>query len=111
MAQQGQQPAENYRTFPVLKQQFTIEKKFEFLRELGAGAYGVVWYSFHWISKITRFFLFSACRDTELGINVAIKKIQKIFDKRILAKRTLRELKLLRHFNSHENVRTCGGGV
>jgi mitogen-activated protein kinase 7 len=35
---------------------------------------------------------------------VAIKKISKIFDKRILAKRTLRELKLLRHLHGHENV-------
>jgi mitogen-activated protein kinase 7 len=35
---------------------------------------------------------------------VAIKKIGKIFDKKILAKRTLRELKLLRHFNGHENI-------
>lgn len=49
----------------------------------------------------------SACRDSEASINVAIKKINKIFDKRILAKRTLRELKLLRHFNSHENVFDC----
>jgi serine/threonine protein kinase len=46
----------------------------------------------------------SACKDTELGIQVAIKKINKIFEKRILAKRTLRELKLLRHFNKHENI-------
>lgn len=74
--------------FMVLRQSFTVDKKYQFIRELGVGAYGTV----------------CACRDTELGINVAIKKISKIFAKRILAKRTLRELKLLRHFSNHENV-------
>jgi mitogen-activated protein kinase 7 len=31
--------------------------------------------------------------------------VQKVFEKSILAKRALREIKLLRHFNGHENVR------
>ncbi|KAI3632014.1 hypothetical protein MIR68_009850 [Amoeboaphelidium protococcarum] len=79
---------DNLRTFKVLKQDFTLDKKYVFEKELGVGAYGVV----------------CGARDTSLGINVAIKKINKIFDKRILAKRTLRELKLLRHFNAHENI-------
>lgn len=30
-------------SFPVLRQQFTVDKKYEFIRELGVGAYGVVW--------------------------------------------------------------------
>eukprot|EP00158_Paraphelidium_tribonemae_P008904 Partr_v1_DN28721_c0_g1_i2_m62788 putative mitogen-activated protein kinase len=74
--------------FTVLRAPFTVDSKYQFMRELGVGAYGVV----------------CACRDKELNINVAIKKIQKIFEKRILAKRTLRELRLLRHFNTHENI-------
>jgi mitogen-activated protein kinase 7 len=35
---------------------------------------------------------------------VAIKKVTKVFEKAILAKRALREVKLLRHFSGHENV-------
>lgn len=38
------------------------------------------------------------------GQEVAVKKITKIFEKDIFAKRALRELKLLKHFNNHENV-------
>lgn len=45
-----------------------------------------------------------AAKDVETGQEVAIKKVTKIFDKPILAKRALRELKLLVHFNGHENV-------
>ena len=47
----------------------------------------------------------SAAKSMETSQEVAIKKVTKIFDKPILAKRALRELKLLRHFNGHENVR------
>lgn len=46
----------------------------------------------------------SAAHDTELKKDVAIKKVNKVFERKILAKRTLRELKLLRHFLDHENV-------
>jgi mitogen-activated protein kinase 7 len=36
--------------------------------------------------------------------DVAIKKITKVFSKQILTKRTLREIKILRFFNGHENI-------
>lgn len=42
--------------------------------------------------------------DTKTGNRVAIKKITNIFEDEIKAKRILREIKLLLHFNSHENV-------
>lgn len=35
---------------------------------------------------------------------MAIKKVTKVFDKTILAKRALREIKLLRYFNGHDNI-------
>lgn len=39
------------------------------------------------------------------GIDVAIKKVgAKNFEETILTKRALRELKLLRHLNGHDNV-------
>lgn len=49
------------------------------------------------------FISFSAAVNSETGQEVAIKKIGNAFDNRIDAKRTLREIKLLRHME-HENV-------
>jgi len=65
-----------------------LQKKYQITRELGQGAYGVV----------------CAAKNIQTGQEVAIKKVTKIFDKPILAKRALRELKLLVHFNGHENI-------
>ncbi|MBA0611154.1 hypothetical protein Godav_011857, partial [Gossypium davidsonii] len=57
------------------------------LRPIGRGAYGIV----------------CAAVNSETQEEVAIKKIGNAFDNRIDAKRTLREIKLLRHMD-HENV-------
>ncbi|CAM8887100.1 unnamed protein product [Rhodiola kirilowii] len=57
------------------------------IRPVGRGAYGLV----------------CAAVDSETREEVAIKKIGNAFDNRIDAKRTLREIKLLRHMD-HENV-------
>ncbi|KAJ3144013.1 Mitogen-activated protein kinase [Irineochytrium annulatum] len=66
-----------------------IASKYKFTREIGMGAYGVVW----------------AAVNNETGEHVAIKKVgAKNFQEEILAKRALRELKLLRHLNGHDNV-------
>ena len=35
---------------------------------------------------------------------LAIKKVTNVFSKKILAKRALREIKLLQHFRGHRNV-------
>ncbi|KAF7725928.1 Mitogen-activated protein kinase [Apophysomyces ossiformis] len=78
----------SYQSFPVLNQQFIVDKKYQFIREMGQGAYGVV----------------CAAKDTEKDEQVAIKKVCRIFEKNILAKRALREVKLLKHFNGHENI-------
>ena len=48
--------------------------------------------------------LSSSARDNQAQIDVAIKKVHNVFQKPILAKRALREIKLLRHFAGHENV-------
>ena len=49
-------------------------------------------------------FFFSAAVNSKTREEVAIKKIGNAFDNRIDAKRTLREIKLLRHMD-HENVK------
>ncbi|ORY06303.1 Pkinase-domain-containing protein [Basidiobolus meristosporus CBS 931.73] len=65
-----------------------IDRKYQLIRDLGQGAYGVV----------------CSAKNIETGEELAIKKVTKVFEKNILAKRALRELKLLRHFNGHENI-------
>jgi len=40
---------------------------------------------------------------------VAIKKVTNVFSKKILAKRALREIKLLQHFRGHRNVSLVPG--
>ncbi|KAL6979556.1 Mitogen-activated protein kinase 6 [Sarracenia purpurea var. burkii] len=67
---------------------FEVSKKYvPPIRPIGRGAYGLV----------------CAAVNSETHEEVAIKKIGNAFDNRIDAKRTLREIKLLRHMD-HENV-------
>jgi mitogen-activated protein kinase 1/3 len=66
---------------------FEIDTKYVPIKPIGRGAYGIV------CSSINR----------ETNEKVAIKKIHNVFDNRVDALRTLRELKLLRHLR-HENV-------
>lgn len=67
-----------------------IDKRFQVIKELGHGAYGLV----------------VSAKYTELpnGGSVAIKKITNIFSKKVLCKRALREIKLLKHFTGHKNI-------
>jgi serine/threonine protein kinase len=46
----------------------------------------------------------SAATNSQTGEGVAIKKVTNVFSKKILAKRALREIKLLQHFRGHRNV-------
>eukprot|EP00037_Helgoeca_nana_P013251 m.121909 g.121909 ORF g.121909 m.121909 type:complete len:568 (-) comp21925_c0_seq2:97-1800(-) len=70
-----------------------VDARYQPLKLIGSGAYGVV----------------CSAHDRKTGKEVAIKKIQKAFDIVTIAKRTLLEIKLLRHFQSHENVITIEG--
>jgi len=65
-----------------------LDQQYQIIRDLGKGAYGVV----------------CAARNKLTGEEVAIKKVIKIFEKTILTRRALREIKLLKHFNGHENI-------
>lgn len=73
--------------FSMWQTMFEIDTKYVPIKPIGRGAYGIV------CSSINR----------ETNEKVAIKRINNVFDNRIDALRTLRELKLLRHLR-HENV-------
>jgi len=66
---------------------FEAPKRYTILEPVGQGAYGVV----------------CSAQDEELGEPVAIKKIENAFEHITFAKRTLRELRILRHMK-HENM-------
>jgi p38 MAP kinase len=66
------------------------------------GAFGLVWYVLHPLDTKAEL-PNSSAKDELTGQSVAIKKIMKPFSTPVLAKRTYRELKLLKHLR-HENV-------
>ena len=66
---------------------FECDLRYTPLESIGTGAYGVV----------------CAAKDNKTGRKVAIKKISKAFDILTIAKRTYRELKILRHLR-HDNI-------
>ena len=67
--------------------QFEIDERYVPIKAIGKGAYGVV----------------CSAKDALSGDKVAIKKITNAFDNLTDARRTLREMKLLRHLK-HENI-------
>ena len=76
-----------YHTFKASGQQFEVPSRYQLIRPVGHGAYGIV----------------VSVNDTVTGKQMAIKKIRSAFDDRIDAKRILREIKLLKKLE-HENV-------
>ncbi|KAG9393145.1 Mitogen activated protein kinase 13 [Carpediemonas membranifera] len=78
---------EGYSSTMINGTRFTVPSRYQVVRALGHGAYGVV----------------CLAKDTITGENVAIKKIARLFDHVIDTKRALRELRILSHF-SHQNI-------
>lgn len=76
-----------YNQFLVCGSLFECPARYLPIKPIGKGAYGVV----------------CSARNLETNEKVAIKKITNAFDNAVDAKRTLREIKLLKHL-SHENV-------
>ncbi len=77
--------------YMVLGSKFEVPKNYEIIDPVGSGAYGVVVASRD-----------LSCEDKENNL-VAIKKIEKAFEHKVFAQRTLRELKILRLLQ-HDNV-------
>jgi len=78
------------KVFKVFNQDFIVDERYNVTKELGQGAYGIV----------------CAAVNVETNEGVAVKKVTNVFNKKILAKRALREIKLLQHFRGHRNI-TC----
>ncbi|KAJ1770761.1 mitogen activated protein kinase [Coemansia sp. RSA 1813] len=66
----------------------SLDGAYRIVRDIGQGAYGFVCEAEH----------------IETGQHVAIKKVSRVGEKEVLAKRSLREIKLMRHFSGHENI-------
>eukprot|EP00939_MAST-03C_sp_MAST-3C-sp1_P002938 g2938.t1 len=80
---------DDYHTVEVAKSsRFWIRKRYRNLKQIGTGSYGIV----------------CSADDTKTGTKVAIKKVKEVFEDLVDAKRILREIKLLCHLGSHENV-------
>ena len=69
------------------EEEFKLPPRYEVIKPLGSGAYGLV----------------VSAKDTKKDIEVAVKKMERTFDHVLFAKRTLRELKILRLLH-HENI-------
>lgn len=82
----------NYVTVPISKENktetFTVNARYRIIRKVGSGAYGTVCSAF----------------DLQHQQYCAIKKVYRVFDKKLLTKRCLREMKLLRLFNNHPRI-------
>jgi len=74
-------------SFMVSGHRFDVDTRYHLMRGLGQGAYGVV----------------CSALDSVTNKKVAIKKTISVFESHTVAKRTLREIKLLRHFH-HDNI-------
>eukprot|EP00420_Gonyaulax_spinifera_P012023 CAMPEP_0197927564 /NCGR_PEP_ID=MMETSP1439-20131203/100923_1 /TAXON_ID=66791 /ORGANISM="Gonyaulax spinifera, Strain CCMP409" /LENGTH=449 /DNA_ID=CAMNT_0043550143 /DNA_START=52 /DNA_END=1401 /DNA_ORIENTATION=- len=66
---------------------FEVAKRYSILAHIGRGANGIVCHA----------------EDTESGEQVAVKKIEGVFEHMTITRRTLRELRILRHLQ-HENL-------
>uniref|UniRef100_A0A8D8RXT5 mitogen-activated protein kinase n=1 Tax=Cacopsylla melanoneura TaxID=428564 RepID=A0A8D8RXT5_9HEMI len=71
----------------INKTEWDVPERYQMLTSVGSGAYGQV----------------CSALDSVTGVKVAIKKIARPFQSAVHAKRTYRELRMLKHMN-HENV-------
>ncbi|XP_067950481.1 mitogen-activated protein kinase 14A-like [Watersipora subatra] len=78
---------DGYYRIELNKTVWEVPKQYQMLSPVGTGAYGQV----------------CSALDTEKNIKVAIKKLTRPFQSPIHARRTFREIKMLKHMN-HENI-------
>jgi serine/threonine protein kinase len=78
----------NEQTHYIASTSFVLDKRYQSLKAIGKGSYGVV------------------CKavDSVSGVSVAIKKVTPISRSVDDAKHVLREIRLMRHLGKHENI-------
>lgn len=76
-----------YYKVEINKTEWEVPDKYQMLTPVGSGAYGQV----------------CSATDTQHNVKVAIKKLARPFQSAVHAKRTYRELRMLKHMN-HENI-------
>ena len=76
-------------SFTISKIKFTIDEKYEFIKQIGLGSFSAV----------------CSCYDRKDNRNVAIKKVTNAFDDLEDARHILREIKILSFFD-HDNIVT-----
>lgn len=77
-----------YVSYILGKSEFVVDERYKNLRPVGRGAYGLV----------------ASAEDSLTNRKVAIKRVSRVFQDLIDAKRILREIKLLRHLGRHDNI-------
>lgn len=82
---------EGVKAYKVLGSRFELPDTFEIIEPVGSGAYGIV------------VAVKDNSSDDQTNNLVAIKKIEKAFDHKVFALRTLRELKIMRLLD-HDNI-------
>lgn len=106
-----------YYKIEINKTEWEVPDRYQMLTPVGLGAYGQVWYLILPTNFYLNYFLifnklhdlffyiafFSSAVDNQTGLKVAIKKLARPFQSAVHAKRTYRELRMLKHMN-HENV-------
>ena len=80
-------------TYTDNENHFLVDSRYEIVRVLGKGSYGVV------CSAID-----TKSSSSGMEHKIAIKKVTKIFNKDILLIRAIRELKFMMFFRGHKNV-------
>jgi mitogen-activated protein kinase 1/3 len=85
--QKRQRVGKGFTSFPCGGTTFVVDERFEFIKQIGYGAYGVVCSAF----------------DKKTNKKVAIKKVPNAFEDLIDAKRIVREIRLLKFFD-HEDI-------
>jgi mitogen-activated protein kinase 1/3 len=87
--EKGEKSSNKKHSFTISKIKFTIEEKYEFIKQIGLGSFSAV----------------CSCFDRKDNRNVAIKKVTNAFDDLEDARHILREIKLLSFFD-HDNIVT-----
>lgn len=84
------------------KAKFLVDPRYNVVKILGLGSYGTVCSAVDTKSVVfNRHYKYKYDSDKP---QIAIKKVNRIFDREVLLKRSIRELKFMKHFNGHKNI-------